>query len=139
VRDALSTLRAVDDPSDELSLVAALRSPLYACSDVDLFTYRRAGGRWDLRREPGDGVEADHPVRLALEHLRSLWELRWWLGPAALLDRLLRDRHAQLLGFGDPRPKEVWHRLRFLLDQAREFEESGGGGLRAFVDWAELQ
>jgi len=139
VRDALATLRAVDDPSDELSLVAALRSPLYACSDVDLFTFRQAGGRWDLRREPPDAVPEDHPVRVALAHLRTLWEERWWLGPAALLDRLLRERHAHLLAFGDPRPKEVWHRLRFLLDQAREFEESGGGGLRAFVDWAALQ
>ena len=139
VRDALSALRAVDDPTDELSLVAALRSPLYACSDVDLFTYHQAGGRWNLRREPPEAVSEDHPVRLALAHLRSLWEQRWWLGPAAMLDRLLRERHAHLLAFGDPRPKEVWHRLRFLIDQARAFEEAGGGGLRAFVDWAELQ
>ena len=139
VRDALSALRAVDDPTDELSLVAALRSPLYACSDVDLFTYRQAGGQWNLRREPPDSVSDEHPVRLALAHLRSLWEQRWWLGPAAMLDRLVRERQAHLLAFGDPRPKEVWHRLRFLLDQARAFEEAGGGGLRAFVDWAELQ
>src|SRR5690606_19400683 len=100
VRDALATLRAVDDPSDELSLVAALRSPLYACSDVDLFTFRQAGGRWDLRREPPDAVPEDHPVRVALAHLRTVWEERWWLGPAALLDRLLRERHAHLLAFG---------------------------------------
>lgn len=139
VRDALSALRAIDDPTDEISLVAALRSPLYACSDVDLFTYRAAGGRWNLRAEPPESVEASHPVRLALEHLRTLWSQRWWTGPAALLDRLLRERQAHLLAFGDPRPKEVWHRLRFLVDQAREFEESGGGGLRAFVDWADLQ
>ena len=139
VRDALSTLRAVDDPTDELSLVAALRSPLYACSDVDLFTFHEAGGRWNLRAEPPDEVPEDHPVRAALAHLRSLWEQRWWLGPAAMLDRVLRERHAHLLAFGDPRPKEVWHRLRFLVDQARAFEESGGGGLRAFVDWAQLQ
>ena len=52
VRDALAAMRAIDDPTDELSLVAALRSPLYACSDVDLFTFRASGGRWDLRRRP---------------------------------------------------------------------------------------
>ncbi len=41
IRDLLSAVRAVDDPTDEASVVAALRSPLYGCSDVELFTYRR--------------------------------------------------------------------------------------------------
>jgi ATP-dependent exoDNAse (exonuclease V) beta subunit len=139
VRDAIAAVRAIDDSSDELSLVAALRSPLYACSDVDLFTFRTAGGRWDIRRDVPETVAADHPVRLAVEHLRSLWAQRWWLSPAALLERLLRERHGFLLGLGDPRPAEVWRRLRFLIDQARAFEEANGGDLRAFVDWAELQ
>ncbi len=139
VRDAIAAVRAIDDSSDQLSLVAALRSPLYACSDVDLFTFRAAGGRWDIRRDVPDSVPADHPVRLAFEHLHSLWDQRWWLSPAALLERLLRERHAFLLGLGDPRPTEVWRRLRFLIDQARAFEEANGGDLRAFVDWAELQ
>ncbi|MGH9281416.1 MAG: UvrD-helicase domain-containing protein, partial [Acidimicrobiales bacterium] len=42
VRDALAALRAVDDPTDRLSLVSALRSSRYACSDADLFGYRHA-------------------------------------------------------------------------------------------------
>jgi ATP-dependent helicase/nuclease subunit A len=139
VRDALAAVRAIDDPTDELSLVAALRSPMYACSDVDLFTFRAGGGRWDLRREPPETVSVDHPVRLAMEHMRSLWRERWWLSPSALLERLLRDRRAFLLALGDPRPTEVWRRLRFLVDQARAFEEASGGDLRAFVEWADLQ
>lgn len=139
VRDALAALRAVDDPTDELSLIAALRSPLYACSDVDLFRYRRAGGRWDLRSDPPEAVAADDPVRSALAHLRTLWEDRWWQRPSALLGRLLADRQAFLVAFGDPRPTEVWRRLRFLVDQARSFEEAGGSDLRSFLDWADLQ
>ena len=31
VKDLLSVLRAIDDPADEIALVAALRSPLYSC------------------------------------------------------------------------------------------------------------
>ena len=139
VRDALAAVRAIDDPTDELSLVAALRSPLYACSDVDLFTFHHAGGRWDLRSDPPAEVPCEHPVRLAFEHLRSLWRERWWLSPSAMVERLLRERHVFLLAFGDPRPTEVWRRLRFLIDQARAFEEADGGDLRAFLAWAELQ
>ncbi len=139
VRDALAALRAVDDPTDELSLVTALRSPLYACADTDLFTWRHAGGRWDLRRDPPAGVAADHPVAAAFTHLRSLWEQRWWLRPSVLLDRLLAERQAYVLAFAEGRATEVWGRLRFLVDQARAFEEAGGGAVRAFLEWADLQ
>ncbi|MGB3733474.1 MAG: UvrD-helicase domain-containing protein [Ilumatobacter sp.] len=139
VRDLLAALRAIDDPNDTLSLVAALRSPLYGCSDVDLFTYHQANRRWDLRSRAPDSLVEGHPVVAALEHLRSLWDQRWWLSPATMMDRLLRERRAFLLAYGDPRPVEVWRRLRFLLDQARSFEESNGGDLRAFLEWASLQ
>ena len=139
VSDALAALRAIDDPTDALSLVAALRSPLFACSDADLFTFVSSGGKWDLRHEPPPEVAAEHPVRLGLSSLRELWENRWWTSPSTLLDQLLRERAAAMLGFGSTRPADVWRRLRFLLDQARSFEESVGGDLRAFLDWAALQ
>jgi ATP-dependent exoDNAse (exonuclease V) beta subunit len=139
VREALDALRAIDDPGDELALVSALRSPLYACSDVDLFTFRQAGGRWDVRA-PGGEAPVGHPVVRAMAHLRSLADLRWWHEPSALLDRLLRERQAFVLAVGSRRPREVWRRLRFLVDQARAYEESAsGGGLRGFLDWADLQ
>lgn len=139
VRDALAVLRAVDDPNDTLSLIAALRSPLYGCSDVDLYVYHRANRYWSLRSDPPDSLDSDHPVVAALAHLRTLWEARWWTTPASMLERVLRERHGFLLGSGTKRPGEVWRRLRFLIDQARSFEEAMGGGLRAFLDWADLQ
>ena len=139
VRDALAAMHAINDPTDELSLVATLRSPLFACSDVDLFNFREAGGRWDLRGSGNVALPEDHPVVSALAYLKGLWEVRWWATPSELLDRLLRDRRASMLAFGTNRPADVWRRLRFLVDQARAFEEAGGGDLRAFVEWAELQ
>ena len=139
VSDLLAVMRAVDDPGDTLSLVAALRSPLYGCSDVDLFVYHQANKRWSLRSVTPDGLSDDHSVVAALAHMRSLWEQRWWLSPATLLERVVRERRGFLLGYGTQRPAEVWRRLRFIIDQARAFEESNGGGLRSFLDWAELQ
>lgn len=139
VRDTLAVLRAVDDPNDTLSLIAALRSPLYGCSDVDLYVYHQAHQRWSLRNAVPEGFDEQHPVVAALAHLRAMWEQRWWTGPASMLERVLRERRGFLLGYGAERPAEVWRRLRFLVDQARAFEESNGGGLRAFLDWAALQ
>lgn len=139
VIDALAALRAIDDPADSLSLVTALRSPLYACSDVDLYRYRQAGGRWDHRVAPPDSVAADNPVPAAMAHLNGLWRQRWFLSPSALLERLLRERRAPMLAFGAARPADVWRRLRFLVEQARAFEESSTADLRSFIDWAGLQ
>ncbi len=139
VRDALSVLRAIDDPTDQLALVAALRSPLYACADPDLFTFVAAHGDWNLRKPPPPGLPPDHPVVAALAHLRALADGRWWSEPSALLQQLFDDRQAFALGLGHRRPREVWRRLRFLVDQARQFEESGGHGLRGFLRWADLQ
>ena len=39
IRDLLNCLRAIDDPTDQISVVAALRSPAFACSDVDLLAF----------------------------------------------------------------------------------------------------
>ena len=36
VRDLLACARAIADPSDQLALVTALRSPLFGCGDDDL-------------------------------------------------------------------------------------------------------
>ena len=44
MRDLLTTARAVADPTDELSLVTALRSPLFGLGDDDLWTWRYDGG-----------------------------------------------------------------------------------------------
>ena len=50
VRDLLACLRAIEDPSDQVALVAALRSPAYACSDADLLEWVESGGRLDHER-----------------------------------------------------------------------------------------
>ena len=42
VRDLLNCLRAIDDPANEIAIVAALRSPAFACTDVELLKFHRA-------------------------------------------------------------------------------------------------
>ncbi|HEY6052020.1 MAG TPA: 3'-5' exonuclease, partial [Thermoanaerobaculia bacterium] len=43
------------------------------------------------------------------------------------------------LGFARGRPRDLWRRVRFVIDQARAFAEAQGGGLREFLVWADLQ
>src|SRR5205823_5553167 len=41
--------------------------------------------------------------------------------------------------FVQPRPRDLWRRLRFVVDQARAWEEAAGGSLRDYLTWVQLQ
>ncbi len=139
VRDLLLTMRAVDDPTDHLAIVSALRTPLFACGDDDLVRFKvEHGGHWNYLAPAPDGA-ADHPVTAGLGYLRTLHHQRQWITPAELLDRLARDRRVFELGFAEGRTRDVWRRLRFVIDQAREWSEATNGGLRAYLDWVRRQ
>ena len=83
VRDVLMAVRAADDPTDELAVVAALRSALYGCSDVELYDWRRRGGNWSLLRPAPDDL-AEHPVAAGLAHLRTIHDRIPYVGAAVV-------------------------------------------------------
>ena len=140
VRDLLVVARAVDDPTDALLTVAALRTPLLACGDDDLFRFRvERRGRWSYLAEQPETVPADDPASEGLRYLRSLHDQRHWLAPAELLDRIARDRRVLELGFADGRPRDVWRRVRFVIDQARAWSDATGGSLRGYLHWVGQQ
>ena len=134
VRDLLACLRAIEDSSDQVALVAALRSPAYACSDVDLLHWVENGGRLDHER-PGDGP--DGLVRDALASLAEYHQVRSLRSPAALIEAFIADRMLVASAFGEPRPREAWRRLRYVVSRARAFTGTGRHTLRAFLDWIE--
>jgi ATP-dependent helicase/nuclease subunit A len=84
-------------------------------------------------------VPAGHPVRDAVSYLRRLHNDRTWLAPSEVLGRLAVDRRMLEVAVGGPRARDVWRRLRFVIDQARAWSEAEHGGLRAYLTWAERQ
>ena len=140
VRDLLMVLRAIDDPTNSLHIVSALRTPLLACGDDDLFRFKsERKGRWNYQADQPDTVPVDDPVRVGLAYLRSLYDRRTWLAPSELLGSIVRDRRAMELGFAEGRPRDVWRRLRFVTDQARAWSEATGGNLRQYLHWVTAQ
>lgn len=142
VRALLACARAVADPSDELGLVTALRSPLFACGDDDLWRWKHAGGRlnlWStLEGTTAPGVD-DGPVAAALDWLRGLHRRSRWATPSELLGWIVAERRMLEVAAGDARARDVWRRLRFVVDQARAWAEVSHGGLRAYLAWAAHQ
>ena len=148
IRDLLMVLQAIDDPTDELALVSALRSSLLGCGDDDLYTFRiEHGGTWNYLAVLPESLPARHAVGDAMRALAVWHDARTWLGPSELLDRIVRERRVLEMGFAHRRPRDLWRRVRFVIDQARAFSEASalvperqtGGSLRDFLRWAELQ
>ncbi len=141
VRDMLNCLRAIDDPTDEVSVVAALRSPAFACSDVDLMRWRESGGWWDyLARGLDDRARAaESPVGDGLVALRGYHRDRLGKSTAQLIAEFTRDRRLDELDLAEARPREAWRRRRFLLEEARARDAAGANTLNQFIRWAARQ
>ncbi len=137
IRHLMLALRAADDTTDQLAMVAALRTPLYGCSDVDLYDWKLAGGAWSIRVDPPAQL-ADHPVAQAIRHLGSLADRSTWLTPADLLAALIDERRLLDAALDSPDARDVWRRLRYVVDQARAWSDAGGHGLRRYLGWVNL-
>ena len=135
-RDLLNCLSAIDDPTDQVSVVAALRSPALACSDADLLEFVEAGGQFDFLAEDGPpaGYTSD-----ALAVLRNFHERRQWTSPAALIEEFVRERRLMELALEGRQWRGRWMRYRFLIDRARAFAASGESSLRGYLAWTARQ
>ncbi|HEV7526975.1 MAG TPA: UvrD-helicase domain-containing protein [Acidimicrobiia bacterium] len=140
VRDLLMTLRAVDDSSNTLALVAALRSSVFGCGDDDLFRFKvEHGGQWNVAAPLPSDLPSDDPVVAAIQFLAELHRDRVWSTPSELLERVVRERSVIEVGALTGRFRDVARRVRFLIDQARAYADAVGGTLRDYVAWAEMQ
>ena len=142
VRNLIMAVRCIADPTDELAVVNALRSTLFGCSDRDLYEWRQIGGRWSLFSTTDDLGEATPGAALvgrSLAELRRLASVQQWHTPSEILQRLVADRRVFELALAHPTSRDVWRRLRFVIDQARAWSDAGGVGLRAYLDWVRRQ
>ena len=139
VRETMSVLRSLADPTDEVCLVNALRSPAFGCGDDDLFTFRTTHrGRWNYLARLPESVPTNHRVGRAMTWLAEQHASVRWTSPSRLVELIVRERRLLETGcFGSRRARDVWGNLHWLADQARQFETSGGRGVREFIAWAD--
>jgi ATP-dependent helicase/nuclease subunit A len=138
IHDLLLALQAIANTADEAALALALRTPLFACGDDDLLRWSMDGGRWNIYTPVPHGFE-EHPVGLAMAYLRNLHRAAVISSPADLLDRLVTDRFVREVVLDSPRYRDVWRRIRFVIDQARAWSEATFGSLRDYLEWTGSQ
>lgn len=90
--------------------------------------------RAEIARLKGDDALA--PVTVIVPRLHERLQ---WMAPAELADLVVRDRRGMELGFAERRARDVWRRLRWMIDQARAWSDVTGGTLRAYLAWVDQQ
>ncbi len=137
IRDLLLTVRALANTADEASLVGALRSPLFGCGDDDLLRWHAGGGTWSVAARVPEELDRS-PVAEAVRYLAALG--RETRRPGELLERLVHDRMVFESVAESPRYRDLWRRIRFVVEHAWQWEESAAdparADLREYADWA---
>ena len=96
---------------------------------------------WSACRDAaGRGLEGmvghTQPRRVAA---RSVAERVGSTSAADLLAAVADERRAFDLALAGPDARDVWRRLRFVIEQARAWADAGGHGVRRYLQWATLQ
>ncbi|MCA1673619.1 MAG: UvrD-helicase domain-containing protein, partial [Actinobacteria bacterium] len=94
--------------------------------------------RTSLRQLEQALESAGVPYRAETSSLVALHRERLWLSPSQVLERIVRERRLLEVAFVHPRPRDLWRRMRFVIDQARAWEEAGGVTLRQYLEWVKL-
>ena len=117
----VSVLSAVARPGDPLALAAALRSPLYGFSDVEV-------ARWFLKTQ-----EPPEELREAVREIHLLHAEKKDLSARALLEEIYRRTGAFELFLASSGGEQRVANLLKLLDMAHEFAGNGRRGVDAFA------
>ncbi len=133
VHETLAVLRAVDDPSDRLSLVAALRSTFLGVSDRDVVAYTLAGGTLALGAEVDTSLHGGPALAPALGLLLELHQARTRLSVPALLERLFDETRVLAALTGTRRGEARAANLEKVVTLARQATPLGVLTLRGFV------
>lgn len=145
VRDLISTLKALNNPSDQLSFAAALHSPLFGVSDSDLLVLRgrqRSDGKHGPQRLPllealyaeasdrrSRSSEYD-PVVFSADVLKRLEPLVGRVPVEALLQAVIQETGYMATLSTLPYGQQMRANVEKLVDRARD---SGLTALNLFV------
>jgi ATP-dependent helicase/nuclease subunit A len=130
VRDLIWVLAAIDDPTDKLALVGALKSSAFAINDEQLVLHRANAGSLSYRHRPGDGSAV---VEEALAQLHDLYRARSGLSLAELVRRVVERTRLVEFALTTSGGEQGAANLLAIAEDARLFSAAGGGGLRAFI------
>lgn len=141
VYELLRVLRAIDDPTNQLKVVTALRTSILGIDDRQLMEHRLGPHhaptphKREFRVFATDvGVVGD-----ALRTLDQFGRRKHERTPAELLAELYDSWRgvAAALSEGEQVARETWRRVRYVIDEARAWSDATGGTLAEYLAWVD--
>ena len=139
VQDILAALRVIDNPLDEISLLIALRSPLFGWDDRDLARLRTRAGRralWYALREVEPESETADPD--AYRTIRRLRRQAAVVAPVALIELVCDATAYRAALLCLPRGRAHVANIDKLIEFARATTSLDGPSLTSFLHRATL-
>ena len=135
VSTLMSMLAVLDNPHQDIPLIAVLRSPAFGFSADALSAIRGADRQSDFFTALKAAAEADDKCRAFLEKLEGLRDLAADLPMAELVWLLLTELDLLALCSAMRDGEQRRARLMAFLQLAERYESSGYRGLHRFVLW----
>ncbi len=129
----LSVMKAIDNPSDEISVVAALRSEFFGHSDEELFLFKERGGRFHPLKNKKSSDEISRSFDLLC---RLHWE-RNTKSISLVLMNLFHETKAMALNYLKPQGEQRVANLLKIVDMARLHEKTALSHFKSFTRWLE--
>ncbi len=127
----LSVLKAIDNPSDELSIVCALRSEFFSHSDEEIFLFKESGGDFNYLRNK----KLNDKISISLNVLHKLHSERNKRGIPLLLMDLFHQTKVIELNYLKPLGEQRVANLLKILDMARTHERTELSNFKNFTKW----
>ena len=141
VYELLRVLRAIDDPTNQLKVVTALRTSIFGIDDRQLAHYRLGTDAESrpLRRDFRVYTNEPGIVGDALRTLDQFGRRKHERTPAELLAELYDTWRgvAAALCEGEQVARETWRRVRYVIDEARAWSDATGGTLAEYLAWVD--
>jgi ATP-dependent helicase/nuclease subunit A len=141
VYELLRVLRAVDDPTNQLKVVTALRTSIFAIDDRELMQFHLGPAAEPARYAKEFRVFTTEPgiVGDALRVLDQFGRRKHERTPAELLSELYDTWRgvAAALSEGEQVARETWRRVRYVIDEARAWSDATGGTLAEYLAWVD--
>ncbi len=141
VYELLRVLRAIDDPTNQLKVVTALRTSIFGLDDRQLMEYRFGPASAQTPYPSDFRVFTTKPgaVGDALRVLDQFGRRKHERTPAELIAELYDGWRgvAAALSEGRQVARETWRRVRYVIDEARAWSDATGGTLAEYLAWVD--
>ncbi len=132
-----SMLKIIDNPVQDVPLVAVMLSPLCPFTEDDLARYRLESRKGNIYSILNNQYDKDEKAKSFLDLLSLLRTLSVTMDVGSLIRRIFEiTSYDSIVGAMDRGEKRVLN-LQLLINYAENYESSGGSGLSGFIRYLE--